>query len=380
VPIPETGIAFVGCGYTDLTRKPVATDMELALAACRAAAADAGIDPADIDGINIQVHHYPPPDTAAVVAGLGMREVNWQEDGGIGVGSLARAASVLDAKQCHTIVVCKVMNTAAPIGTPQIDRDTGGVGGPGQFEVPYGLGYTMQRVGLTSRRWMHRFGITAEQIGWLCVVEREHAMLNPHAIFRNPLTMEEYLDSRWISAPLRLFDCDYPVNGAFAYVITREERARSCRHEPVFLLGWVDSGIAAATFHLFPEELGGMIPLAEQLYGDTGLRPEHMNIWLLYDGYSFFALQWMENLGLVPRGESGAYVEGGERIRHTGEHPLNTHGGQLSEGRLHGAGHILEAVQQLRGTAGDRQARHNDFAIVCSAFPNSGAAAIFGKK
>jgi acetyl-CoA acetyltransferase len=380
VPTPESGIAFVGCGYTDVTRKPAASDMDLALAACRSAASDAGIDPADIDGINIQVHHYPPPDTSAVIAGLGMRQVNWQEDGGIGVGSLARAANVLDAKKCHTIVVCKVMNTAAPIGTPQIDADTGGVGGPGQFEVPYGMGYTMQRVGLTSRRWMHRFGVTSEQVGWLCVVQREHAMLNPHAVMRTPLTIEDYLDSRWISAPLRLFDCDYPVNGAYAYVITQEDRSRSLRHEPVFLLGWVDSGIAAATFHLFPEDLGGMIPLAEQLYADTGLRPEQMDVWLLYDGYSFFPLQWMENLGLVPRGEAGVYVEGGDRIRYTGEHPLNTHGGQLSEGRLHGAGHILEAVQQLRGTAGARQAKRADFAIVSSAFPNSGAAAIFGRK
>jgi acetyl-CoA acetyltransferase len=380
LPRPEIGVAFVGCGYTDLTRKPAASDMQLTLAACRAAANDAGLDPADIDGINIQVHHYPPPDTAGVITGLGMRQVNWREDGGIGVGSLARAANALEAKQCHTIVVCKVMNTAAPISTPEIDTDTGAVGGPGQFEVPYGLGYTMQRVGLTSRRWMHRFGVTHEQVGWLCVVQREHALLNRHAIMRSPLSLEDYLASRWISAPLRLYDCDYPVNGAFAYIITREDRSRSLLHEPVFLLGWVDSGIAATTFHLYLEDVGGMIPLAQQLYTDTGLRPEQMDVWLLYDGYSFFALQWMENLGLVPRGESGAYVEGGSRIRYDGEHPLNTHGGQLSEGRMHGAGHILEAVQQLRGTAGERQAKRAEFAIVSSAFPNSGAAAIFGRK
>lgn len=373
-------IAFVGCGYTDVTRTPERPEVELGIEACRRAAEDAGLDPADLDGINIQVHHYPPPETARIAAGLGMREVAWSEDGGIGVGAVAKAANAVASGACRRAVVCKIMNTVAPVLTPLIDPDTGKVGGRAQFEVPYGLGYTMQGIGLTARRWMHRWGITAEQVGWLCTTQRTHAMANPHAIFQEPLGVEDYLASRWIADPVRLLDCDYPVNGAYAYVITGADEARDLRHPPVELLSWVESPHDVMDYNQLPEELDeGPTDWLVELYRDAGIGPADLDVWMLYDGFSFFALQWMESLGVVPRGQSGAYVEGGSRIRFDGEHPVNTHGGNLSEGRLHGAGHVLEAVQQLRGTAGARQASKADHAVVTTAFPNTGAAAILGR-
>jgi acetyl-CoA acetyltransferase len=131
--------------------------------------------------------------------------------------------------------------------------------------------------------------------------------------------------------------------------------------------------------HLQPEILEGMSPHAKALYRDAGLGPADMDVWCLYDGFSFLVLHWMENLGLVPRGEAGAYVEGGERIRIGSDHPLNPHGGQLAEGRLHGHGHILEAVQQLRGNAGARQAKRAETAIISSIFPDTGAAGILSR-
>jgi acetyl-CoA acetyltransferase len=381
--VARTGqpIAFVGCGYTDVTRHPVKSEVELGVEACVGAAEDAGLDPADLDGINIQVHHYPPPDTKEIVARLGMHALNWVEDGGFGVGSIARAANAVDAGACDRVVVCKIMNTVAPVLTPLIDPETGKVGGPAQFEVPYGLGYTMQRIGLTTRRWMHRYKIRSEQVGWLCATQRQHARLNPHAVFREPLTVDEYLGSRWIADPVRLLDCDYPVNGAYAYVMTGADVARDLRHAPVHLLSWVESPYDVMAFDYLPEELGdGPTDWLREMYRDAGVGPDELDVWMLYDGFSFFAMQWMENLGIVPRGESGNYVEGGRRIRIDGEHPVNTHGGQLSEGRLHGAGHMLEAVQQLRGNAGARQAAKADHAVVTTAFPNTGAAAILGRR
>ena len=144
------------------------------------------------------------------------------------------------------------------------------------------------------------------------------------------------------------------------------------------LLGWVD-GIGDDIPHLRPELADGLSPLAVELYRDCGVSPGDLDVWMLYDGFSFLAMQWMEHLGLVPPGQSGAYVEGGERILYTGEHPVNTHGGQLSEGRLHATGHILEAIQQVRGTAGKRQANKADYAVITSAYPYNGAAAIVGK-
>jgi acetyl-CoA acetyltransferase len=379
MPVTERPVALVGAGCTQLSRTPEKTEVDLAVEACRAAADDAGLDPADIDGINIQVHHYPLPDTQAIAGRLGMKEVRWTVDGGLGVGALARAAQAIDAGSAQAVVVCKIMNTIAPVNTPLIDPLTGGIGGDAQFDVPFGLGYTMQRVGLMKRRWMERFGITDEQVGWLCVTQREHALLNPVAIFKKPLTIEEYVASKWIADPIHVFDCDYPVNGAFAYVLTRDDIADRLSQPPVYLRGWSGTTGASMIPHLLPEGGRGLSPYATELYADTGLKPADMDVWMLYDGFSFLVMQWMEELGLVPPGQSGAYVDGGTRIRFDGEHPVNTHGGQLSEGRLHATGHLLEAMRQIRGTAGGRQAKKADHAIVSSAYPYAGAVAIFGK-
>jgi acetyl-CoA acetyltransferase len=372
----------VGCGYTEVTRRPKKTEFDLAIQACRDAVEDAGIDPAEIDGVNLQSHHGVVPDFRAIAQGIGLGDISWSEEGSLGVFALSRAAQAIDAGLCKAAIVCKIMDTTAPVMPPSIDPDTGAAGGPWQFEAPYGLGYTMQRIGFTVRRWMHKYGITDHQVGWLTVVQREHAMLNPHAAFREPLTIQDYLESRWIAEPVRLFDCDYPVNGAFAYVVTTADRAAHLRHRPVILTAWADSGFGfgeLSQHYLQPELVEWPTPLAQRLYRDAHLSPADMDLWMLYDGFSFFALQWMENLGLVARGESGSYVEGGSRIRYTAEHPVNTNGGQLSEGRLHGAGSILESVQQLRGTAGERQVKSANHAVVTTSYPNIGAAAILSR-
>ena len=156
MPRPERPIAIVGCGYTEVTRKLIGSEVSLVIAACKAAAEDAGITTSEIDGINVQVHHYPPPDTQAVAEGLGMTRVNWRQDGGFGLDALGSAVKALQAGVCDYAVVCKVMNTSAPVSTPVIDGGSGKVSGPDQFEVPYGLGYSMHRAALTTRRWMQR--------------------------------------------------------------------------------------------------------------------------------------------------------------------------------------------------------------------------------
>jgi acetyl-CoA acetyltransferase len=273
------------------------------------------------------------------------------------------------------------MNTIAPSATPQINPADGGVVGAGQYTVPYGLGYSHQTIGLLARRYMHEFGVRPEQVAWLPIVEREHALMNPRAYMNSdragkmPLTMEDYLNSRFIAEPARLFDCDIPVNGAFAYIMTSEARAKDLRHPPVYLLAWARPDDAAGRGW---EPWDGISPTAVTLYKDAGLDPRDIDLWFVYDGYSYLSLFWMEFLGLVPRGEAANYIEGGDRIRYTGEHPVNTHGGNLSEGRLHGAGHILESVNQLRGTAGLRQAK-GDYAVLSMAFPPGGGCGIIGK-
>ena len=371
----KTRVAFVGCGYTNATRKLEKPETEIAIEAAKMAAADAGLDPSQIDGINVQVHHYPPPETDVIARGAGMTNVRWKREGGLGILPAGIAAEAIDRGECNSVLVIKIMNTIAPVATPQIDPTSGGVAGPTQFEVPYGLGYSMQRVGLNARAYMHRYGITREQLAWVPIVEREHALMNPWAVMKTPLTMDDYMNARWIAEPVCLFDCDMPVNGAFAFLMTREDIAKGLKHRPVYLKSWCGSQVRTQD-HLQAEQLSGITPLAEEIYRDAGMSPADMDLWFLYDGFSFFVPMWMENLGLVPRGEAGNYVDGGANIRFSGRHPLNTHGGQLSEGRLHGHGHVLEAVQQLRGNAGVRQSQYNRTAIISSVFPYTGAAGI----
>ena len=382
MPTTKGKICFVGIGATQPTRTWGAkSEIELAVEACRAAAEDAGIDPADIDGINIQVHHYPPPDTTTIAAGIGMREIKWTRDGGgLGIVPAGEAALAIDQGKASITVVCKIMNTIAPSATPRINPADGGVAGPTQFMTPYGVGYTRQTVGLFGRRYMYERGYNQEQLAWIPIVEREHALLNPGAYMKDAMTMEDYMNSRYIAEPVRLYDCDIPVNRAVAYIITTEDRAKTMKHPPVYLTGWAGAeGEGAVNTPLY-EPWDGVAPTATTLYKDTGVGPEDMDFWFLYDGYSWLAFMWLECLGLVKPGEAGPYIEGGDRIRITGEHPMNTHGGNLSEGRAHGAGQIIEAVRQLRGEAGPRQAK-GDYVILSSAFPypSGGGCGIIGR-
>lgn len=371
-------VAMIGAGYTSLTRVPGASEVELAVHACRRAAADAGLDVSAIDGLNVQVHHDPPPDTDRIVEQLALGDLRWVRDGGLGTASLGRAADAIASGQASVVAVVKIMNTVAPVHPPPIAAD-GGVDGPAQFEVPYGLGYTMQRVALFKRRWMHDRGITDEQVGALCVTQRRHALLNPHAIFDREIGLDDYLASRWVTEPLRLLDCDYPVNGSFAYLLADAEVAQRLDGGAAYLKGWAVDEQPRVAQHLWPD-IDGVAPCALAAYERSGLGPEDMDVWMLYDGFSILALAWMEALGLVEPGESGRYVADGARISIEGEHPVNTHGGQLSEGRMHGAGHLLEAFQQVRGTAGPRQARRAEHVVVSSAYPQHGGVAILGRR
>ena len=209
-----------------------------------------------------------------------------------------------------------------------------------------------------------RYGTTREQLGWIPVTLRAHAGLNTDAVYRDPMTLDDYLAARMISWPLCLLDCDVPVDGAVALVVSSADYARdaprrcahihavgTARHQRPRWDQWVDSA-------------GGTRDAARHLWSRADLTPGDVDVALLYDGFSIMALTWLEELGFCPRGEGGPFVEGGKRIGLTGQVPLNPDGGQLSAGRLHGFGLIAEAVLQLRGDCGDRQVDGAEVAVV----------------
>ncbi|MGE0307207.1 MAG: thiolase family protein, partial [Acidimicrobiia bacterium] len=261
--------------------------------------------------------------------------------------------------------------TAPPV--PSNRRAIGfGAEGPMQWLSPYGVASAANWYALHLRRYMHEFGLTRTQLGALAVSARTKAALNPKAIYRDALTMEHYLSSRMISDPLCLYDCDVPCDGSTAFVVSAQHAVPDAPHGGVDIVAF-GSAAGPRTFRdQLPDPWFGA-RAAAQMWAQTDLRPSDVDVAQLYDGFSFLALCWLESLGFCGRGEGGDFIDGGARIALDGVLPLNTSGGQLAAGRLHGLGLLHEACLQLRNQAGDRQVAGAEVAVVANgAVPNMG--------
>jgi acetyl-CoA acetyltransferase len=206
---------------------------------------------------------------------------------------------------------------------------------------------------LVCRRHMALYGTTKEQLGWLAINSRRNAALNPLAVYREPMTMDDYLSARPVSSPLGLFDCDVPVDGSIAVVVSPasyEGPSPSVRFEAIG-----GAGAGGGWFHRPDYPKMASVDAATQMWGRTELRPGDIDLAELYDGFTFLTFAWLEALGICGEGEAGPFVEGATRIALDGQMPLNTYGGQLSAGRMHGYWVLHEACLQLRGQAGERQ-------------------------
>jgi acetyl-CoA acetyltransferase len=203
---------------------------------------------------------------------------------------------------------------------------------------------------------MHEYGTSKEQLGWVALNGRGHAALNDQAVMRSPMTMDDYLGAPMISDPLGRLDCDLPIDGAVGIVLSSADTAADCPNPPVRLEA---VGCANHDTHGWEPRADfpamGATDAAAQMWARTDLTAADVDVAELYDGFSILTLSWLEALGFCGEGESGAFVEGGQRIGLGGAVPLNTYGGQLSAGRLHGFWLFHEAVLQLRGHAGRRQ-------------------------
>jgi acetyl-CoA acetyltransferase len=220
---------------------------------------------------------------------------------------------------------------------------------------------------LNCRRHMELYGTTKEQLGWVALNGRRNAALNPLAVYRDPMTMADYLDARMITTPFGLYDCDVPCDGAIAVVVSAAEVAKDMPRKPV-LFEAVGTQIVErtdwdqTTLTHEPQVLGQ----SAHLWTRTSLQPKDVDVAELYDGFTFNCLSWLEALGFCGIGEAKDFLDGGKTIARDGVIPLNTHGGQLSHGRTHGMGLIHEAVIQLRGEAGERQVKNARVAVVSS--------------
>lgn len=365
--LPERAIVISGVGQSAIGRRLERSSFALTIDAVTAAAVDAGLRLADLDGIATYpgpVPEYVPgfvgPDLYSVADALGLR-ASWHLATPQGAGPVApimEAVLAVAAGLCRHAVVFRTITESSGQGS----GGRGGIGGvlpdvEGQWEwlLPVGAVSGSNWAALYATRHFAEYGTTREQLGSLAIAERAWAAHNPSAVRRDPLTMDDYLAGRMISTPLSLYDCDIPVDAATAVIVSAADTTTDLRR-PVRLAA-MGGALAHRPMWEQWEDLTtmGAHDAATQLWSRTDLRPEDVDVAQLYDGFSIYTLLWLEAFGFCGPGESGPFVERGERISAGGPLPLNTSGGQLSGGRLHGWGFLAEAIRQLRGEAGSRQ-------------------------
>jgi acetyl-CoA acetyltransferase len=396
-----TDVAVVGVGHSKIGRRLDRPAGLLAVDAAMAAIGDAGLDPADIDG----VASYPMytggnegPDRGDgrtfvsvrwMVNGLGLSNVRWWAETQTGNISTAIEQAVLAVAQgrCKHALVWRAMAMPKQ-GGYQKSHTTNAVHGDAAFSVPYGLSGPPASFALAYMRYLRRYGATREHMAAVAVAQRNGANRNPHAhFFDTPLTVEDYLSGRLIADPIGLFDCDIPVDGAGAIVITTGDRACDLRNPPAYVTGLGQaahpthvpfSSIGTLGPHLFEEMRRTSSTIGRTLWETSGLRPSDIRAAMLYDGFAPDVYFWLEGLGFCEEGEAFEFVQDG-RVEIDGALPINTFGGSLSEGRLHGIGHWIEAALQVQGRAGERQVAGAEHVLVATGMLNQGSGGVLSR-
>jgi acetyl-CoA acetyltransferase len=376
-PHAEKSVCITGAGQSEVARPSSRSALQLTLDACHAAVAQAGLTMDQIEGIGTYPGKFAdgggigPVGTAEAAFALGIKPhyVISSGDGHSHMGPIfAAIMAIANGLARHVLIFRTVAQATARLTSRQSTLLSGGSGrveGNNAWTVPFGAVSPVNTFALFAQAYFDKFGATSEQLGWIAVNGRRRAMQNPKAIYRKPLTIDDYLASRVISSPLRLYDCDAHVDGATAILLSHKDAAKDLKSAPLHIesIGMSMSGFGAG---IFDGDFTGWAAdrTGEVLWSRTDLKPADVDSAQIYDGFSIHTLLWMESLGLVGKGEAARFVEGGTRIDLDGELPLNTSGGQLSAGRLHGYGHIHEACIQLWGLGGERQVQNAKTGIV----------------
>ncbi len=371
----EHKVVLSGIGRSAIGRRLMRDPLSLTVDACLEAVADAGLDLDDIDGLST----YPGYSPSGISEG-GITTVEealrihptWINGGGDihGPGGAVIAAMLAVASGLCRHVLCFRTVWESTYSALRLGGMPGGrVAGPlWEWRAPFGAMSAGNWIGMNANQYFHRYGASRETtLACIALTDRANAARNPAAIYRDPMSMDDYLSARPITSPFGLYDCDVPCDASIAVVVSDASVAGDLP-KPAIRVDAVGTQILErvsweqGTVTHEPQVLGQ----SAHLWTRTDLRPRDVDIALLYDGFTFNAISWLEGLGFCGLGESKDWLEGGKRIAIDGELPVNPHGGQLSEGRTHGFGFIYEAVAQLRHQAGECQVPGARTAVVTS--------------
>lgn len=376
----EKDVAITGIGQSEVGRPSDKSAMRLTLDACLQAIADAGLQRSDIDGVacwpgdNNNGDPFSPVGPSALKSALGLN-VNWFGAGYEGPGPLAgviNGAMAIAAGLCKHVLVFRTITEAS---ARAVNRQAGALTAKTQgrdnsyawqWFTPFNVHSGINLMALYAQRHFHEYGTRPEQLAQIALTCRRNAMRNPKAVYRAPMTMDDYMNARMISSPLRLFDCDVHCDASTAIILSHRDVAQDLPNRPIRI-----EAMGAALNQPWSWDQISLTRMAafdvgQMMWARTDYTPQDVGSAQLYDGFSILTLIWLEALGLCPVGESGSFVEGGGRIALQGSLPINTNGGQLSGGRTHGLGYVHEACLQLWGRAEGRQTRDHGVSTVAA--------------
>ncbi len=353
---------ITGIGQSQVGQKLTRHPLLLTMDAIREALDDSGLSLADIDGISTYPGKmsgylgFSPVGAEDLIDALHLK-VRWYNGGmetSAQLGAVATAAAAVKAGLARHVICFRTVYEAAAMARPQdypMPRP-GRVESGSQWTAPFNATSAVTWVAQYAMRHVKKYGMTREQLAQISLTDRKNAMLNPRALVREPLTLEQYMESRLIAEPMCLFDCDRFSDASTVLIVSAGDALGEVKATPI--------RIAASAYrserHSWDQtEFMASYPTGAELWKNTDYKPKDVDTVQLYDGFAFLALTWLEGLGFCGVGEGGKFIEGGHRIALDGELPLNTFGGQIGAGRLHGFGFAHESVVQLRGQGGERQ-------------------------
>jgi acetyl-CoA acetyltransferase len=351
--------AIVGIGQTEFSKESGRSELQLACEAIKAALDDAGLRPADVDGL--VTFTMDSSDEQEVARNLGIRNMSLFArvpfGGGAAAGTVTQAATGVASGAANVVVCYRAFNERSGMRFGDMGRSITTMPPWLAWYAPYGLLTPASWVALHARRYMHQYGVTNADFAPVAVVDRKHAATNPGAWFyERPITIEEHQASRWIIEPvLRLLDCCQESDGGVAVVVASSERGRDLQQIPALIA----AAAQGATFDgemmtsYYRDDLSGlpeMGAVGRKLWADSGTTPDDISTAFLYDHFTPFVLMQLEELGFCGRGEAKDFASV-ENLSLGGRLPINTSGGLLGEAYIHGMNGITEAVRQIRGTS-----------------------------